>query len=472
MVKKIARLSGWDAIWLYIETSRMSANASSMFTVHARGIDDELPESYVARELSKRMHLLPELRQKIYSPWYNIDRPFWKEDPDFNVRNHVVGIQLPFYKYESELLNLVAKLHGTRLPRHLPLWRLYVIYGKDFRREDEITLVWKANHAGIDPASTKNLTEVCFSTSIEPSPRYLQIDQKDQVTDKWVEIVGDGLRRKIRRARALPALIAKSRRSAGRAKVDLESNTMLRPPKTFMNRTASGHMEVATGRLSITKIKQISAAHDAKLHDFLLCVLGGALKATFDERREKFETSLVASAAMAMSDQDSRDSYVTAGSTSISVWRVPVYNHIYDPHERLDTIVRYTSKLKESRRASGENLIRSWAEYIVGPLLWLQIELIEKSKLADRIQPAANLVVSSVSLQVGKNDPYLGLPLKSLYTLGPLMQTTGINVTATGLGDTLGFSVVTDRRYGVSASRFVGNMIREFVTLERPSLPA
>jgi len=85
------RLSALDVSFL--------TNESSSAHMHVGGICifEGPPPSYddLAEHISSRLHLVPRFRQKLAFPPVPTGRPFWVDDPAFNLAYHVRHSALP-----------------------------------------------------------------------------------------------------------------------------------------------------------------------------------------------------------------------------------------------------------------------------------------------------------------------------------------------------------------------------------------
>ena len=85
------RLSGLDASFLSLERSgaHMHVGSVLVFEGDAPSYDD-----FVAK-IEQRLHLVPRYRQKLAEPRFEMGRPFWIDDPNFNLEYHLRHTALP-----------------------------------------------------------------------------------------------------------------------------------------------------------------------------------------------------------------------------------------------------------------------------------------------------------------------------------------------------------------------------------------
>ncbi len=119
------RLTSVDASFLSNET------ASSHMHIGAVLIFEGAPPSYeeLTAHIESRLHLVPRYRQKLATPPAETGRPFWVDDPHFNIAYHVRHAAMPAPGDEEQLRRRVARVFSQRLDRSKPLWELWLIQG-------------------------------------------------------------------------------------------------------------------------------------------------------------------------------------------------------------------------------------------------------------------------------------------------------------------------------------------------------
>ena len=110
------------------------------------------PPSYddFLEHVRSRLHLVPRFRQKLAFPPFETGRPFWVDDPNFNLAYHVRHSALPAPGSEEQLRNIAGRLFSQRLDRSKPLWELWLVQGLERNR---FALITKTHHALVDGVS-------------------------------------------------------------------------------------------------------------------------------------------------------------------------------------------------------------------------------------------------------------------------------------------------------------------------------
>jgi len=119
------RLSPSDAVWLYSEWPKNLQTVSSL-TWMDREID---PQDYRDVVQERMVDKYPTFRQRIRKSRNPLFMPYWEDDPDFSLDNHIEVIQLEAPGDRAALAKLVSVQRSTALDMERPLWKFFVIQG-------------------------------------------------------------------------------------------------------------------------------------------------------------------------------------------------------------------------------------------------------------------------------------------------------------------------------------------------------
>src|SRR3954468_19866161 len=158
------RLSPVDASFLHQE------HQASHMHVGALAIFDGPPPSHedFVRHLESRLYLVPRYRQKLSIPPFEMGRPFWVDDPSFNLDYHLRHTALPSPGSEEQLRQLAGRIFAQRLDRSKPLWETWLVQGLE---GDRFALISKTHHSLVDGISGVDISTVLFD--LEPVPPQL-----------------------------------------------------------------------------------------------------------------------------------------------------------------------------------------------------------------------------------------------------------------------------------------------------------
>src|SRR3954463_16653358 len=90
------QLSGLDASFLYFETPKVPGHIFSLWiydqSTAPRG---KVTFKGILRHIEGHLDVSPVFRQKLLRVPFDLDHPFWVDDPDFDLEYHVRHIALP-----------------------------------------------------------------------------------------------------------------------------------------------------------------------------------------------------------------------------------------------------------------------------------------------------------------------------------------------------------------------------------------
>ncbi len=150
------RLTAIDASFLHQEkqASHMHVGALVIFDgppPGARGVREQIESRLLAgARATARSSPFPRLE---------MGRPFWVDDPSFNLDYHVRHTALPKPGSDEQLRQLVGRIFSQRLDRSKPLWEVWLVQGLEGGR---FALISKTHHALVDGVSGVDIATVLF----------------------------------------------------------------------------------------------------------------------------------------------------------------------------------------------------------------------------------------------------------------------------------------------------------------------
>jgi diacylglycerol O-acyltransferase len=363
------RLSAIDASFLHQEkqASHMHVGALAIF---------ESPPP--AREeffdhIESRLGHVPRYRQKLAFPRFEMGRPFWVDDPQFNLDYHLRHTALPAPGSREQLRHLLGRIFSQRLDRSKPLWELWVVQGLE---EGGFALISKTHHALVDGVAGVDISTVLFDLSPTPA--------EAERTDRWtpmpepsqLDLVTEGIKGLVRTpadlaGRALGAL-TRPGHTAGELREVVEGLgevvwAGLNPaPETPLNVPIGPHRRVWWLQSRLDDLKQIKNALGGTVNDVVLATVAGALGEWLRSRGVRTEglelRALVPVSIRAEAEQG-------ALGNRIAAMRGPLPVYARDPVERLRIVRESMQGLKESKQALGAEIISGVQEFAPPTLL-------------------------------------------------------------------------------------------------------
>ncbi len=451
------RVSGMDAWQLYQETELQVGNGMSLIHVDRSSVPGDLRE-HVVSALNNRMHLMPAYRKVLLDPWFNPDRPMLVARPEIDVSAHVTALPMPAPGGAQGASKVLAQVRATHLDRREPLWHMYVIEDD----ERHAYLISVLHHLLVDGDAAMEVVG-CLMTPGDLSAKPPRpIAPASSFPARPSAIVGDALRRKAKRLRRLPRLVAMSARTTGSRWA--ARHLKVKAPKTTLNCSLSGSSTAAVAVLPMADLQAETEKYSVTINHVLLSCVGAALDGALAGRGERPQKPLVAAVPYAMRSADTSE-YITDGVGTTTVLRVNLNTTISDPVLRLLAIADHGRAVKAVQERRGINLFRQWNEYAPGRAVNLLFRSIERFGLAERISWPCNVIVSNASGIAVEDPVFLNMPALSFYPAGPLYHGMGPSVIAMSWADNLCLSVAADTRHVTDAAVITAGIEAELTKL-------
>ena len=312
--------------------------------------------------IESRLHLVPRYRQKLAFPRFEMGRPVWVDDPQFNIDYHVRHTALPAPGSVEQLRLLAGRVFSQRLDRTKPLWELWLVQGLE---QNRFAIINKTHHSLVDGVSGVDLTTVLFDTSPTPTPVSAE-PWRPQVEPSDVTLIARG----VKDLATTPASIV--RRAIDAAQRPREAGAELResleglggiawkllnpPPKTPLNVPIGPHRRLLWLRFPLDDLKAIKNALGGTVNDVFLAVVSGAL-ARWLRRRGIRTEGLELRGVVPVSIRADEQRGALGNRIAAMLGPLPVYAD--DPRVRLRIVSEAMKGLKESKQAVGaETLTR------------------------------------------------------------------------------------------------------------------
>jgi diacylglycerol O-acyltransferase len=363
------RLSAIDASFLHQEkaASHMHVGALVIFEGPAPTHDE------FSAHIKSRLHLVPRYRQKLAIPRFEMGRPFWVDDPSFNLDYHVRHTALPKPGSDDQLRQLAGRIFSQRLDRSKPLWEVWLIQGFE---GSNFAVISKTHHALVDGVSGVDIATVLFD--LQPVPP--EVTQEDDWTPSPapsdVDLVAEGIKGLVRTpislaGRAIEAVGSPGRsleqaREAAEGLGEIVWAGMNPAPDVPLNVPIGPHRRVRWVQSRLSDFKEIKNGLGGTVNDAVLAVVAGALGRWLRTRGVRTEgLELRALVPVSIRAQDERG----ALGNRIAAMRGPLPVYVKDPVERLHQVQESMGNLKQSKQALGAEVIAGLTDFAPPTLL-------------------------------------------------------------------------------------------------------
>jgi WS/DGAT/MGAT family acyltransferase len=459
------QLTGLDVSFLLMETPNTYGHVNSL-SIYDRPSAEFEPFAAVRERLGVMVGNLEPLRRKVVEVPFELDRPYWINDPDFDLDYHVRHIGLAPPGAADQLAEQVARIVGRRKDRSRPLWEAYVIEGL---ADGRWALLQKLHHATIDGASGVIMLKMFTDTSRDAEYGYEEQPWVGEEPPSQAEMLQRAMRNLVANpvrgmrlslnivrdfadaagvttvsglaSRARDTLGAAARRADPTRESGPGVSLPLSPaPPTPWNKSVSPHRRFAMRSTALENLKVLKNATGGTLNDVVMAICTGALREYLIEKDALPEGSLRAMVPVSIRTGDEEDPWTNRVSAIIA--DLPTYCD--DPIERVNLCREAMNSAKRQFDLVPAESLGEATDYTSPVVAASAIRLVSRLKLADRVNSPINVVISNVP---GPREPlyFAGAKLDAFIPVSTISDGMGLNITVHSYGDRMDFGLISDR---------------------------
>jgi len=458
------RLTAEDAAFLYLERKEMGLHIGSVAV-----LDGPVPfETFVAG-LDAKLHLIPRYRQRVVLAPFNIGHPSWEDDPNFDIKNHIIRLQIDAPGDDAALRAISGKLFSQLLDRKKPLWEIYLIEGLEHGRT---AMLSKTHHCMVDGVSGVGLMSILLDTSrdVHAPPTVKPVFAPPPIPDPvqlYFKALAANFQQGLERLVAIQTEygnMLQTYTSPASAQAMLQVAPLLaelaRPADRLpFNKPCKGEREITWAEFSFGEARAIRGAIGGTVNDVALTVLTGAVS-----RYVKMcgETVAKRFCRYMVPVNVRRENQRSDLGNQVSALMVNVPLDIDDAGERLKVITRRTETLKNARLADLLRMFSTMAGAAPAPLQ----AMIEALPFVTFGAPVFNMVSTNVP---GPMIPLYacGQEMVQYYPHVPVGNEMGMNCAIQSYNQKLTFGITSDRAVAPEAFAMQEFLRESFADLHR-----
>jgi diacylglycerol O-acyltransferase len=433
----LERLSGFSAWLLYSETPTAHQHTLKIAVV-SETEDHPFDIDHLRRRMERRLHLLAPMRYKLAEVPLGLHHPMWLENSEVDLQYHVREVVAAAPGGKRELEEEISRIVSVPLDRSRPLWEMHVVTGL---ADGRIALVTKMHHALADGLASANLlARAVMNYPDEVLAEYTPVDP-DPVPSKG-EVLRWAAADHATHLRALPGLVRRTVTGIRRLRAEAptpppDSAKVLSPVTIFTNGALTADRRFTTATVSLDAVKDIRKVLGVTLNDVILGIAAGAMRQVLLQVQGHADDPLVASVPIGVDFDPER---ISGNGIGAMLTSLPVQHA--DPVQRCRSASAAAKVSKEQARLLGTTMMNDWTEYLPPrPFAWYARRASER-RSADRAATRMNVVVSNVP---GPKEQIhiAGYPVTGLFSVGPLYDGCGLNITVWSYRDQLNAGVLS-----------------------------
>ena len=428
------RLNGVDALMLYSETPEVHMHTLKIGILDVAGVEGGFTFDLFREVAYPRLMALPALRFQLVDIPLKLHHPMWVENDDIDLDYHLRRTRVPAPGGRRELDQLIGEIASTPLDRGRPMWEMYVAEGL---ADNRIAIIHKVHHVLADGVASANQMAKAMAPPEAVTTR--PPDPSAQTRGSLLKAAG---RDHVRLIGKLPRLVRETTRGVSQVRrrskergqnPDLARN--FAPPDCFINHVVSGGRRFATAPLALADVKETSKRLGVTLNDIVLATAAGALRQLLLRYDGSADSPLIAGVPVSYNPSPER---LVGNEFTYMTPSLPV--HINDPLKRVELTSVATAIAKENNQLLGPTVLPAWLSYLP-PALAPGLFRRQASRLGSA--SVMNLVISNVP-GPRERGHIEGATVSEIYSVGPVVVGSGMNITVWSYVDQLAISVLTD----------------------------
>jgi len=427
MTRAMQVLDSLDSAFLYLETPRSPMHIGSVQIYEGTG--EEFSIDRYRSLIRSRLHTSPVFRRRVVHVPMHLGRPYWVEDPKFDLDAHLQHVRLPGPAGWRQLRDLAEQEFATPLDPNRPLWSLTFVEGLDGIPElpkGSFALISKIHHAAADGMGSVDLFAAVWDTSPEgrvvPAPGRWEPER----LPSRLGLLG----RTAAHLAAQPAAIARTATAVlrggwglGREMLTGEhqgQRLLFAAPKTCFNEPIVVQRSFGGVSFPLNGIKAIkNRVSGTTVNDVVLAICSGALRRYLQASEELPEKPLVAMAPISVREE------VDSGLNRVSAMLVDLATCEADALRRLAAIHESTRESKSYAKAIGASTLTDSTRVVPFSLASAGARLYSRMRIAHYHRPPFNLVITNVPGP--RSELYLGgAHMLNLFGMAPVIDGLGL----------------------------------------------
>ncbi len=417
--------------------------------------------------VASKLHLIPKFRQRLMNVPFDLDYPYWVDDPNFDIDLHLHRMKLPDPANWKTLRDITSSLFSNTLDLRRPLWSVSFIEGLDEIAQvpkGSIAIVTKVHHVMIDGSSGVGIMSILFDKDEKggskevPKPKPFEPDplpdELSLLLKSSYKFLKNPLKIPITIGETILALAKSKANNTLKSKKDF-NRPSFSVPKTIFNGIVSPKRTWGTAILSFERIYALKKIMGVSLNDVILTICAGGIRKYLQEKEKLPSQPLVANVPISIRSENSEQEH----NNQISNMLVRIATHIEDPIERLEYIHEQTLQGKTRHKAMGAKTLSKMADAVPFGFANLAAGLYSRYNIKELHRPPFNVTITNVPGPKGLL--YLkGHKIVSIFGLTPVLDNFGLIIAAFSYNGQVTITTTSDAKTMPDADKF-SRYIRE-----------
>jgi len=237
------------------------------------------------RMLGERIAAVPRLRQRLHRAPPGCGRPYWADDPAFDIDEHVRQVRCPPPGDERALLDVAAAQLSEPLPRSRPLWSATLITGL---ADGGTGLVVIMDHVLADGIAGLAVLGTLVDQGAATAPA--RAGQFPAPAPRARELAVDAWRGRLRMAASAGPSTLGQAHGLSRIRSGMAELGGVWPPRrrpaTSLNQPVGPRRRLDVVGAELAAVRELAHTYDGTVNDVVLAAVAGALRTLLAARGE------------------------------------------------------------------------------------------------------------------------------------------------------------------------------------------
>lgn len=347
-----------DSSFLRVESESAHMHVGWFSIVELPHGVEALDTADMAARIAGRLHLSPRFRQRVVPVPLKAGEPVWRDDPSFQLANHVTVVPGPLD--DAGVRRATDSFFTRPLRRDRPLWEIVLVTRVTGGRA---AILGKIHHAMADGVAAVELGMLLFDLSPDaerPAPSEWSPGRTEGPARLALSAVADTALEQFRATRKMvelgrsPARTIRVADTLRRAALSLAEDTLRRAPESYLNPEIGPGRTLVTHRVDLGRLLRLKQSRQVKLNDIVLASCAGALRRF---ARERGEEPVDLRAMVPVNVRPQGGDAGTGNQITFGFIELPISSDT--PDERLARVVEAMGTLKADGRIEGSALLLS-----------------------------------------------------------------------------------------------------------------
>ncbi len=445
------QLVGQDAAFLHVETATVKTHFT-LLTIYDQSTvpGGRLRYRDILEYFEQRLTPLPVFRRRIVEVPFQLDAPYFVDDPNYHIESHVRHIALPKPGDWRQFCILVAQIQATPMDLSKPLWDMHVVEGLDNVEgvpPNSFAILTRLHHSIADGTTARGIMMALHHAKGQelPKPPVGVREPEPTIPEMAIRAVINNAYRiwelEKHLIKALPGLggmvlpaagkLLPGRRDAVPTEQPEEPSRPLWPvPATIFNQEMDYRRVFQLRVFALEDIARMRrAVEGSTVNDVVLVLVGEALRRYLARMKKSVKSDLYAICPINIR-RDKLTNESLAGN-DISLMTANLRTTEPDLLERLRKVTGGTRTSKKVQEASSVKELVAMSKQAPNLLLALASRIAVQAALrASSTRPLSNAIITNVP---GPQEPLYFMGAKLVLFSGgtPIAPVTGLTIPIT-----------------------------------------